>query len=1014
MASYDNIDELLAELESESEGAPKKSWSFDDIDALLSDEKIDFSDYSSEKVEENYEDEDVEEVEESLEETEEDEEIVEEDLEEDEEEPEEELQEEEKPKKYSFKIVDVIGGKKKLEPVEEPVEEPTFDEIEEEAEEAQEEIAEDAPEEQPKLSRQEEKTVVFDAETIKTKVNPVDEDVAERVDDELDKIEFRPSTSQIDSRRQDQTQVLMSLADDEDISYTEVPTKEQEIAPETEEQIRERKALAQKTIGIYPIRNDSIDHMIVTEKVEKSPESAMETNKYRERFLNVPKQHLERTADYEALHEGEDLGVIERDGRIVKRSKFKNTADLEPVPMIVSADAELSNFDKTIVAGSAAKVIEREEDDLDGQIKLTGFGEEEAPLQIDEENAEEALREQRGQKVAEFKLDADFEDDDEEYEEDYEAEQPRRAAALVTSFIDDEYEEAGDEDRIRNALDSAVKTTGICGIIQLVLTIVALIITGIISKSGGNLEIIGGGSIGCGFVNLIILLIASGCGLSTLVSGFKALKAKKPNASTGTLIIVAACALEDIAVMFFTSDAYASIAIYTAAACTALVLASVARFITLLRVKNNFQFATNGTQLYSTEKISGEDDAFEIGRGLLIGDPAIYYNARMDRPSYFIENSFEDDPADDYVDKLIYISVGMAALMAILLGIIHRDLVFAIGTFAAFVSIGIPGFSLIASNIGLFWKNRHFNVNGAAIVGHRAVEDSTDANAYVLDATDIFKKGSSSIIGIKTFHGMRIDDAILYAASLVIESGGPLADIFDNVILGKKGLLPPVESLAYEEKLGLSAWIHGRRVLLGTRDLLINHNVEAPDKNFEAQYVHDGRNVIYLGIAGKIAAMFVIKYQPDKHIGRYLRYLDRAGVSILVRSCDCNITEEMICSHFNLPLSAVKILSPVSGDIFQKYREEDVETAPAGIIHNGTLESSVSAFYEARELNDSIYVNRTIATIYTVMAILFAFILSLIGGADSMGVTGGQIVAFQILWSAIASAVPIIKRRIDR
>ncbi|MBQ0135181.1 MAG: hypothetical protein KBS43_00390 [Oscillospiraceae bacterium] len=995
MANYDELQEILAEIESESKGAPSKSWSLDDIDALLAGDDI-----KKEPVKE------PEKIEEEFEEELEDEETFE-DEEEIEEEPEEVEETPKKKRKFSIKAINILP---KFEEPEDDLEDEFEEDFEDDYEDEEEPEIVEAPE-QPKLSKQEEKTVVFDAETIKTKINPVSEDVADRVDDELDKIEFRPSTKKVDAPRQDQTQVLMSLADDEDIVETEVPTKETEIVPETEEQIRERRALAQKTIGIYPIRNDSIEHQIVTEKVEKSA-GGMETDRYRERFLNVPKQHLERTADYEAIHQGEDQSPIERDGRIVRRSKFKNTADLEPVPMIVSADAELSNFDKTIVAGSAAKIIEREEADLDGQIKLMGFGEEDAPIQIDEENADEELREQRVQKVAEFKIDADFDEND--YYDEPSYEQPGKVATLMTNFINDEYEKPGDEQRIRKALDSAVKTTGICGIIQIVLMIVSAILTGIISNAGGSLEVVGGGSFGCGFINLLILLIASACGVSTLINGVKGIKNQKPNASTGTLVVVVACALEDIAVMLFASEGYTTISLYTAAGCTALALASVARFITLLRAKNNFDFATSGIGLYSTEKISGEDDAFEIGRGLLIGDPEIYYNAKMERPSYFIENSFEDDPADDYADKLIYITVGIGALMGILLGIIHRDFVFAVGTFAAFCSIGIPGFLLIASNMGLFWKNRHFNSNGAAIVGHRAVEDSTDANAYVLDATDIFKKGSSSIIGIKTFHGMRIDDAILYAASMVIESGGPLSDIFDNVILGKKDLLPPVESLAYEERLGLSAWIHGRRVLLGTRDLLINHNVEAPDKNFEAQYIHDGRKVIYLGIAGKIAAMFVIKYQPDKHIGRYLRYLDRAGVSILIRSCDCNITEEMICSHFNLPLSAVKILSPVSGDIFQAYREEDIETAPAGIMHNGTLEASVSAFYEARELNDSIYVNKILATFYTGLALLFALVLSLIGGADSMGVAAGQIVAFQLFWGAIASVLPIIKRRIDR
>ena len=952
MADYKELDELLSDLEAESINTPKKDWSLSEIDALLGDDV-------------SFETDDVKSV-------------VDMPVPSDEEEQEEEEQE--------------------LEPEPEPEPDP-------EPESEPEPEPEPEPEKRMKIKvvgtvGDVEKTLVFDAETVKAK--SVDRSVAERVDDELDNVK---------SRRPDQTQVIMALADDEDMEIRDVPSKEREIEPETEQQKLERRALAQKTIGIQPIFNENIKHQIVTEKIEKSAVSAMETNKYRERFLNVPKQKLERTADYEALHQGENP-VIERAGRIVKRSKFKNTADLEAIPTIVSASEERSNFEKTIVAKGEAKVIERDDDGMNGQIKITGFGEEEVIDQIDEENAEEALREVRGQKVAEFKLDSDFDVDDEEYEEEPQYES--NPASFTSNFINDEYKVPGDKGRIAKALESATKRTGICAIVQAVLTVIALVFARLVANSAGNLDVVGGGSFGFALINIVILLVAAGCSWRALLSGITAISRQKPNASTGTLIAVIACLLENIMIMLFSSNGYTSVAVYTGAACLALTISSVARFITLLRVKNNFAFITNGTQLFSTEQISGEDDAFEIGRGLMIGDPSICYNARMERPSYFIENSFEDDPADDYADKLIYITVGLGFVFAFVFGIIHRSFLFGVGTFAGFCCMGIPAFLLLASNMGLFWKNRQFNVNGAAIVGHRAVEDSTDANAYVLDATDIFKSGSSSIIGIKTFHGMRIDDAILYAASLVIESGGPLSYIFDSVILGKKDLLPPVESLAYEERLGLSAWIHGRRVLFGTRDLLINHSVETPERQFEAQYVHDGRKVVYLAIAGKIAAMFVIKYQPDKNIGKYLRYLDRAGVSILIRSCDCNITEEMICRHFKLPSSAVKILSPVSGDIFQKYRNEDVETAPAGLIHNGTLEASISAFYEARELSDGTYVNKTVATVYTGMALLFGLILILIGGSEGMGVPCGHIVFFQVLWTLIASAIPIIKRRIDR
>lgn len=155
---------------------------------------------------------------------------------------------------------------------------------------------------------------------------------------------------------ENQTQVIVELADSESEETEFEPTFEKDIPaseekkPEDEASRHEKKALAQKTVGIYPVRNENIDHQIVTEKIEKSHIGGMATDKYRERFLNVPKQKIERTADYERLHVGEEMDPIERDGRIIKKSKFTNTADLEPIPTIVSADAELSSVDKTIVA----------------------------------------------------------------------------------------------------------------------------------------------------------------------------------------------------------------------------------------------------------------------------------------------------------------------------------------------------------------------------------------------------------------------------------------------------------------------------------------------------------------------------------------------------------------------------------------------------------------------------------------------------------------------------------------
>ena len=90
--------------------------------------------------------------------------------------------------------------------------------------------------------------------------------------------------------------------------------------------------------------------------------------------------------------------------------------------------------------------------------------------------------------------------------------------------------------------------------------------------------------------------------------------------------------------------------------------------------------------------------------------------------------------------------------------------------------------------------------------------------------------------GIKTFGQRRIDEAILDAASVVCSCETTLADIFLQVIEGKQDILKPVDSVVYEDGMGLSAWVDSKRVLIGNRELMLNHGVDIPSKDYEERY----------------------------------------------------------------------------------------------------------------------------------------------------------------------------------
>ncbi len=796
----------------------------------------------------------------------------------------------------------------------------------------------------------------------------------------------------------------------------EISDSKESIMELASEYAPDKPKVSQKTLtDIKPTYNEDIVHNISRKKIEKST-GGMESDKYRTRFINQPVQHIEKTAEYEKIHLNDPTPQIERPGFIVKKKNFSNTADLEPIPTIVSVENELEKSDSEkvkAVKGKANKALSDEE--IAGQIKLSGFEEPEEIEKIDEEIAEKDLKKSRKEKLKNFKITADLDDiSSEEFNEQdaKEEDADKSIKSTVTSFsndyIDDEYTSAKDKEFIHKKLAKGTKFSLIFACIEAVIFIASIVISIISSSQGSSLSLFSGNVSLYMLVDILLLLLSCSFALSTFIRGMTGLFKFKINSATAPSLLFIFSIAQCIVVIFTMKDAFADTVIYAPVACFAFMMSAFSRFFVLKRAFSNFEFCTGGTALYSTEKIAKENDAFEIGRGLLLGEPDVSYSSRINFPEKFIEKSFVYDPSDKISSKLTLAILIAGIIVAIPTGILSKSVYDAFASFVAVCSIGFPAFSMISSSLPILSTNKKLNSRGSAILGYLPAFECATTNAIVIDSSDLFKKGSCGIDGIKTFNNMRIDEAILDAASMVIESGGPLVDIFDGVILNRREILPPVESLAYEDRLGLSAWIHGNRVLLGSRDLLLNHNVEAPEKDVEMKYINRGKKVLYLSVAGKIAAMFVISYYANDAIGEALRKIDENGITILVRTCDCNITEDLICQYFGLPISAVKIISPVSGDIFNKYRKETLEKSSSGIFHNGTEDSFLKSISQAFRLNKLVSINSIVQIIYSSVAVAMFALLSFLSALPSIG--AGQIIAFQLFWTLIACLIPVFKK----
>ena len=322
--------------------------------------------------------------------------------------------------------------------------------------------------------------------------------------------------------------------------------------------------------------------------------------------------------------------------------------------------------------------------------------------------------------------------------------------------------------------------------------------------------------------------------------------------------------------------------------------------------------------------------------------------------------------------------------------------------------MAMPAASVVACASALRGVNKKLNAENGLISGYEAVEDTLDANAAVLDARDIFSGGDANVYGIKMFNSMRIDEAILYTAAVVIQSEGALSDVFDSIILSKREMLPNVESLAYEERLGCSGWIYNYRVLVGNRDLLVKHNVEVQSKEEESVFTRSGRQVVYLAVEGKVAAMFVVGYSADEQTAVYMRELERAGVSILVRTTDSNISEELVEQYFGLPRSFIKVISPVAGLMYKEMSEKQAVNEPCRVLHNGSVNSFLHSFTSALKLQERRRIINILQYIGVGISVILMAMFSFLSGLSQAGAV--QILLFETLWTLVVAFASKIKK----
>lgn len=510
---------------------------------------------------------------------------------------------------------------------------------------------------------------------------------------------------------------------------------------------------------------------------------------------------------------------------------------------------------------------------------------------------------------------------------------------------------------------------------------------------------------------LLFILMAASLVLNrvAMLSGLSPLVHIKGNSDTAVAVAGAAGMVQIIVSFFCLGDLNGfHVNYYTVIPMLAFFANNVGKLYMVLRVKDNFKFVSSKGQKYASKIYNNESVAMQMMSGTAADRPIIAYQHKTEFPSNFLKISYAPDPSEDLASKLAPITTITSIIIAVMYGVVKLSFADALNAFALITAVSVPVATLLSVNAPVRKLCKTLLSYGSMLSGYPSVKQFCDSTAIMIDANELFPAESISLEGIKTFEDYGIDESLLCGIAILKEAQNPIANAFDSVVAETEETLPEVESVLYEDEIGLVGWIKSERILVGSRTLMEKYSVEVPNMEYEEKYTSQGRQVTYLSRAGRLVAMFVTRYTPDAQLKAEMQRAETNGISFLIRTTDYNVTNDLVAKLYDLFYRSIKVLPTGLGNVLREAEDTVEETSRSYLITNGKAASLARAVTGCVKIKHNISLSIIIQLIAVIFGLLVASTLSLYAGVQVMGSL--EVLIYALFWGAAAVFAPAVQK----
>lgn len=499
-----------------------------------------------------------------------------------------------------------------------------------------------------------------------------------------------------------------------------------------------------------------------------------------------------------------------------------------------------------------------------------------------------------------------------------------------------------------------------------------------------------------GTFSLVVSAILVLMNIPDFIKSFKALRKLSAIPETALLIMSFFVVIHNIVMLSLHQVG----SIYTICVIFACFMQS---FSTFFRQRNKLRLlsmATKSKRLSILQRIPVKNETAAFTASVEAGEePDIFYCAKA-----YLDTSVEEPEFDSTSENKYYIfSMSVVLLASLVVGLLCfasqlRGISFISGVTATICAL-LPVMYDPINRYVFYHKGTEMFRHGACISGREALRHIGSSDGFVLDAKDVF---AGEIARFRKSAITRIDQnmSAVFTAAMMYEADSVLAPCFDSFIEQMGIALPEVENFQYEERLGYAAWINDRKVLIGNRQMLLNHSITVPSKEHEKAY-GKGRFVMYVVIDGEISATFLVNYKVLSSLRKYSRDFNKTGLILMFNSREAFLNEEIVASKLSLDISSVKVLSSKATAVMEKYNNSIEEQEPTGLLcslKKKSIMHLIMGCYNLNALNKRVFSMMLIGQLLGIALLIASPILKM-----NVFINPVTIVILRLLWCGIVT-----------